>query len=323
MNVIGHKRVLLPNGKVRDELPTRWIRTLSVATVAATYCLIVLGSTVRLTNSGMGCPGWPLCSGKYGPIDKFSPLIEQSHRYLASVVTVLIVLIALLVWRTRPPARVLRWPASFAVGVIVVQIGLGAVTVLTKNAPWTVAAHLLVALLLLSIVTVVAVGSFVSPEQSWLTTYHLSHSAWRAVGGLFLIFISGSLVVDGGAQSACQTWLICSHSAASGGLITLQLVHRAMVLVGGTFVVVYLIGLLRSRSLSRSHRNFVVLGLALLVLQITVGVFNSALGAPAGIADLHLAMAAALWIVIVALASTPVHDATIVAHTPVVGVRGH
>ena len=283
----------------------RWIRWLSAVTLIATYCLIVLGSTVRVTNSGMGCPGWPLCSGQFGPIDKFSPLIEQSHRYLASVVTVLVVLVALLVWRAGPPARHLRRPVSFAMGAIFVQIVLGAVTVLTKNAPWTVAIHLLVAMLFLGVVTVVTVGSIVGSKQTWLHPRRLSRNAWGAVGGLYLIIISGSLVVDGGAQSACRSWLVCQGSPASGGLVALQLIHRGIVIVGGTLIVVYLVSRVRTREHRQPVRTLSVLGLFLLALQITVGIVNSSLGAPAGTADVHLATASVLWIVIVALAGLP------------------
>ena len=279
----------------------RRIRVVSVATAVATYCLIVLGSTVRVTNSGMGCPGWPLCSGKYGPIHRFGPLMEQSHRYLATIVTILIFTTALLVWRAGRDASYLRWPAGLSVVAILVQVVLGAVTVIANNAGWTVAAHLLVAMLFLAVVTVTAVGSFVGSEQSWMMPHRVARRAWGAVGGLFLIIVSGSLVVDGGAESVCRSWPICSGSQASQGLINLQLVHRGVVIIGATLVSTYLVSILRSASPQRSQRVFAVLGLCLLGLQVIVGIFNSALGAPAGIADVHLAVATALWVVVVAL----------------------
>ena len=134
---------------------------LSLATMVATYCLVVLGSTVRVTNSGMGCRGWPLCTGQVGPIAQFHPLLEQSHRYLVTLVTVLILVLAVLVWRTGPTAWYVRGPALVSVGVIAVQIVLGAITVITNNAPVTVALHLAVGLLFLGVVTVTAVASFI------------------------------------------------------------------------------------------------------------------------------------------------------------------
>lgn len=280
-----------------------WIRLLSLATVAATYCLIVLGSTVRVTNSGMGCPSWPLCSGQVGPIARFHPLMEQSHRYLASLVTVMILVLAALAWRAGPKARHVRGPALVSVGVIAVQIVLGAVTVLTKNAPVTVALHLVVGLLFLGIVTLSAVASFIEAERSWSVLHQPGRLAWTAVAGLFFLLISGSLVVDGGAQSACESWPACFGSRAPGGLVALQLAHRSMVVIGGTLLVVYLATLLRNRGVAHAQRVLALSGLALLGAQITVGAFDATLGAPAALADVHLALASAVWAVVVGVAA--------------------
>ena len=285
----------------RPDAGVCWIRVLSVATAVATYGLIVLGSTVRVTESGMGCPGWPLCSGKVGPIDRFHPLMEQSHRYLASLVTILILALAILAWRTGSRAHHVIVPALVSVGAIAVQVVLGAVTVITTNAPVTVALHLAVALLFLGSVTVTAVASFVDPEESWSLLHRPGPLAWTAVAGLFLVLVSGSLVVDGGAQAACKSFPLCTGSSASGGLIALQLAHRSMVLVGGTLVAVYLVALLRKGGALDAVQVLALIGLVLLAAQVTVGIFNALLGAPEAVADVHLALASALWAVVVAV----------------------
>ncbi len=288
-------------GTGRPDAGVRWIRVLSVATAVATYFLIVLGSTVRVTESGMGCPGWPLCSGQAGPIDRFHPLMEQSHRYLASLVTILILALSILAWRTGTRARHVRVPALVSVGVIAVQVVLGAVTVITHNAPATVALHLAVALLFLGCVTVTAVASFIEPEESWSLLHRPGPLAWVAVSALFFVLVSGSLVVDGGAQAACESFPLCTGSSASGGLIALQLAHRSMVLIGGALVVVYLVALLRKGGALDAKQVLALIGLVLLGAQVTVGIFNALLGAPEGVADLHLALASALWAVVVAV----------------------
>lgn len=303
----------------RQDASVRWIRALSLATVVATYCLVVLGSTVRVTNSGMGCRGWPLCSGQVGPIAQFHPLLEQSHRYLVTVVTVLILVLAVLVWRTGPAVRYVRGPALVSVGVIAVQIVLGAITVITNNAPVTVALHLAVGLLFLGVVTVTAVASFIVPEPSWSLLHKPGHLAWVAVVGLFFVLVSGSLVVDGGAQSACESWPACFGSRATGGLVALQLAHRSMVLIGGTLVVVYLAALLRKGSVNHAQRLFAMSGLVLLTIQVAVGAFDALLGSPAALADVHLALASALWAVVVAvvaLSARDPKDRTALAGTP-------
>ena len=39
-------------------------------TILLTYGLIVLGGTVRATDSGTACPDWPLCHGRVLPADR-------------------------------------------------------------------------------------------------------------------------------------------------------------------------------------------------------------------------------------------------------------
>ena len=297
--IAGHGRSTHDGSRLDSRI--RGLRLLAVLTVVATYLLLVLGSTVRVTNSGMGCPGWPLCSGRVGPISQFHPLMEQSHRYLATIVTVLIILIAGLAFRAGPQAKFVRVPSLIAVGMIAIQVVLGAVTVITNNAPVTVALHLVVGLIFMGAVTVTAVATFIGYEQSWMPFRHRPSLAWAALGGLFLIVITGTLVVDGGAQSACTSHPACIGSPEAGGLVAIQLAHRTMVLIVGTLLVVYLVSFLRGRSARVSTVRLAQAGLLLLAVQVIVGLFDATLGAPAGLADVHLALASALWTVVVAV----------------------
>jgi heme A synthase len=284
----------------RHDVSMWWIRGISLATLVTTFGLIVLGSSVRVTNSGMGCKGWPLCTGSVGPLSRFHPLMEQSHRYLASIVTILIVILALMVLRSGASARHMRGPALASVGVIVLQIVLGAVTVLTNNAPVTVALHLLAATLFLGVVSVTAVASFVAPDRPWSLVHGPTRLGWCAVAALYLIFISGSVVVNAGAQSACTSWPVCFSSSSATGLLVVQMVHRSVVLVGSILVVSYLVTLLRSKDADGVERFFAVAGLVLFAAQVIAGALSAAFSSHTELADVHLGVGAALWGVTVA-----------------------
>ena len=267
------------------------VRTLALITAVATYLLVVLGSTVRVSDSGMGCSSWPLCNGRVGPIDHLHPLLEQSHRYLATIVTVAIIALVVLTWRGGARVAQVRTFSLLSLGVVVVQIVLGAITVLTDNAPATVAAHLIVGLLFLAVVTVTVVASFVEPARPW-GRFSGDGVAWAGVSGLFVVLVSGSVVVDGGAEAACRSWPACFASSSPTRLVALQYVHRSLVLVAAVLVVAYVV------ALWRDHRVTAIAAVTLLVTQVIIGAFDAVLGAPAVLADVHLALASALWAVV-------------------------
>lgn len=315
---------------VDGTLAARALAPVALTTLAATYALALLGSTVRVTESGMGCPSWPLCDGRIGPVDQFHALLEQSHRYLAAAATVGVVALLVLAWRAGA-RRPRRW-AALSTGTVGVQVVLGAVTVFTHNAPPTVALHLLVGLLLLAAVTVTAVASVEHagrdransaaagtvtgqgttpgvPGQNAIDAARPRRRrpdllAGSALAATFVLLVSGSLVVDGGAARACPSWPWCTpHGRVGWHLVALQLAHRGMAAVAGVLLVGLALRTLARRARPRRGTALAAALLALLVAQIAAGAASALLRAPAAAQDVHLGLGAATWAVAVALAA--------------------
>ncbi len=120
--------------------------------------------------------------------------------------------------------------------------------------------------------------------------------------GLFFVLISGSLVVNGEAEKSCPSWPACFGSHTAGGLVDLQLIHRLVVLIGAILVASYTIQIIKRKVVPRSQHHLAVITVVLRILQIALGAV-AILKAPDSLADVHLAMAAALWSVVVAMAT--------------------
>jgi cytochrome c oxidase assembly protein subunit 15 len=218
----------------------RW--TAGVA-VALTFVLIVLGAVVRATNSGLACPDWPTCYGRWLPLPGDVAalpdvgytygqiMLEWVHRLLAGVILGPVALaIAILAWRQRGRDPRLPWVGGVLVLILLVQAGLGGVTVLDSNSPWSVAVHLGTALLLLTVLLLVVERA--SPAApAWPVPPRVARAAALAWLLVWLTMLSAAMVAKSGAALACATWPDC-HGLflpdLSDPSIRLNVAHRAL-----------------------------------------------------------------------------------------------
>jgi heme A synthase len=284
---------------ITNRIPVKWLPILAVSGAIATYILIIYGSHVRVTDSGMGCPDWPLCKGSIGPFQGFHAFMEQTHRYLAGIVSILVIATWFLATRIHSRISAIK-PALFTVGIVLVQIILGAITVFDSNGAPTVAAHLLAGLALLGGATVTAVASLVDKKVS--TTPRLGILGWSAIGSVAFLYVSGSLIVNAEAEKACASFPLCP-STQPLHLVILHLVHRSMVFFAVIILVAFALHAWKQWSEIRGARPLAVMLIGLLGATAILGIFSALLKAPADLQDLHLAGAAAVLSACVALAS--------------------
>jgi cytochrome c oxidase assembly protein subunit 15 len=124
--------------------------------VVALVALVGIGGATRVMQAGLACPDWPLCFGSLLPGRQMNlqVFLEWFHRLDAFLVGVALLVLATiaLVWG-RPWWPWLPWAAGLALALVVVQGGLGALTVVGLLAAASVTAHLLTALLLVAVVS--------------------------------------------------------------------------------------------------------------------------------------------------------------------------
>jgi len=270
---------------------------LALATILLTYGLIVLGGTVRATDSGTACPDWPLCHGRVFPRIEEHVLIEYSHRLVASIVGILIAATVIWAWRRRHDDIFVRVAAPLAFSLLAIQVLVGAATVNTETDATVVAVHLSIALTLfatLIVLTLAASGSHVRSGGAL--------PAFPIVVALatFVLVISGAYVSQEGAGLVYRDWpLYDGRLVSSGGwLADLHWAHRVLAGALGLLMLALAVRTWRGER-RRMVLGAVALGALIYVGQVFVGAANIWFDLATELRISHLALASALWGVLV------------------------
>ncbi len=291
---------------------TRFQR-LALATAVATYLLVVIGGTVRVTNSGLSCPDWPTCHGRLVPTTDGHVLIEYFHRLFASLVSVLILATAAVAWRWHRRDRAVVTLASAAIGVLIVQIVLGGATVTQKLSPEIVTAHLGTAMLLLATVTLTAATAlargrpFARPGSVPLRQAHAFRSAAvAAAAGMYVLLLSGGYMASSGAGTSCSGWPLCNDQVIPAGtrFVHIHFFHRFVVALVTVAFALLVWAAMRWLRGNPTAQRMVRDSFGLFVVQIFIGALNVWTKLVTPIRVLHLAVGAALWTALVLIAWT-------------------
>lgn len=316
-------------------------RKLAWFAVAYTLVVVVVGAYVRLADAGLGCPDWPGCYGEltphharddiekaveeqggtHGPVSMGKAWKEMFHRYIAGGLGLLILAIAATAWLRRRELGQSPALATGILGLVIFQAALGMWTVTLLLKPVIVTLHLLggmalLALLawlalrqqaprplpaavtrlrplgllaLLVVIAQIALGGWVSTNYAALacTDFPTCHGEWLPQ----MDFGHGFQLVRELGKTAAGTHL--SYDA----ITAIHWTHRVGALV--TLAVVGGLALLLLRNPASARMGGVLL--AVLLLQIVMGIANVLGGLPLLLAAAHNAGAAILLLTMVVI----------------------
>jgi protoheme IX farnesyltransferase len=298
------------------------IRRIAWVAVGFTYFLIVLGGTVRATDAGLSCPDWPLCYGQVFANVDYRTFLEQFHRYVAgSAVSILIVALAVAAWIWARHERRILILALFALVLLAIQVVLGGLTVLWKLPPEIVTAHLGTALAILAVVITIAVmaGNAKPAKEHPDKTRRFAQLAVINALLVYGLMLSGSYVVGSGATLACSGWPLCTAQpwAIVNRLADINVLHRIIATFVGLVLIWTLISAIRRYKVAPGQAWIAVIAGVLFVVQAIVGGLIVLLEKPAFVAGLHLALATAVWgllVVLAAMATNQLRVASLASH---------
>jgi protoheme IX farnesyltransferase len=190
----------------------RAYRGTALGAAALAFGLIVLGGVVRITGSGLGCGDhWPLCNGQWFPPLDLPTLIEIGHRWVAALVSVAVLGLAVVAWRQHRANRELRGPATLAVVLLVIQVLLGPIIVKLDLPPAVIVVHLLNAMVLLGVLVVAALRADDQVRHTDRPATHIAaRSLIHATAALgFIVILFGGLVANLNAGLVCQGFPLC------------------------------------------------------------------------------------------------------------------
>jgi cytochrome c oxidase assembly protein subunit 15 len=259
-----------------------WLRRLSATALLLQMVLVVTGTAVRVTGSGLGCPTWPRCTG--GSLTNTAELgahgfIEFGNRLLALVMEA--VGIALVVAVRRHAPRQTRL-ALVQAAVVPLQAVIGGLLVLSGLNPYVLILHFLT-----SFPLVFCAALLLRRLHPGVAPY--SGSVHAVVGGVLaatsLVLALGALVTGTGPHAGSVKVERLPFSPRD-----ITQLHA-----DGVFLLTGLVLATAALCWPTPHRRLGATLVALVAGQAGLGYLQYFTGSPAGLVALHVALATTIF----------------------------
>lgn len=281
-------------------------------TIIMTFIVIMLGAYTRLKDAGLGCPDWPGCYGhilapatsaNFSQIDSYKAWLEMIHRYTAGSLGILILYITAQSLRLRNKSPRLWIYTTCVLTLVILQALLGMLTVTLGLYPVIVMLHLLGGVAILGLLWWISLNINHHNANNYIKHPNIQYLTWLCIIVLFCQIALGGWTSANYAALVCADFPTCQGKIwptmdwynafnftkvgifASPGTplendarVTIQMAHRIGAIITAILICALAYILIRSRI-----KFFKILGsllLALLCIQITLGIVNVLTGLP-------------------------------------------
>jgi protoheme IX farnesyltransferase len=281
--------------------------------LGATIGLVVIGVIVRATDSGMGCPDWPLCYGQLippttdsGDVIAYKAWLEWIHRAIAALIGLIALSVVVIALRNLKGRQSLQGASIALLALVLFQAWLGRQTVLESNSGQSVTAHLATAMAFVGLqVWVLARSGY---DETLAGIRRASGSVVApivAAGSIYALLLFGSNV------TGTDTGLLYPDWPLMGGtlfppiteLSTPMVVHRyataivALILISAIWIV------RREKGSSARVRQLLTYAAVVFAVQCVIGAIQIFTKLAPWTQTLHVALATLIWILTVGAAS--------------------
>lgn len=256
------------------------------------FAIMVTGSLVRLTGSGLGCSDWPNCNEtKFVDVSTGHAAIEQINRLFTGVVAASVIIAVSCSVLLRPRSRAITANAGLLVVGVLIQVVLGAYVVWTGLNPWSNMAHFLVSIVLVSaaFVLVKRVELLIQPKERVIVRD--KPLRWTLFGVTCVVIFLGTVVTGAGPHSGAE---MATRLGINVRFATQMHSFSSWILV---FVVVVLS--VRARRIASRWNDegpAMLRLLGALIAQGFIGYVQYFAGVPAPLVAVHVALSVIVWL---------------------------
>lgn len=216
----------------------KWLKPLAVLSTLVMFIVMVAGSLVTKTDSGLGCGNeWPLCNGKFVPEYTLASIVEYTHRLTTGIAGIIVVLFSVLSWRYYRGNREVRALAIFGLFFIVLESILGASAVIWPQSSPIMALHFGFSLLAYSGVFLLTLFVLQRDRMNSMVQSPVPPSfrkwIWWITGYAYAVVYLGAYVRHTGSSMACSDWPLCQGQVIPelSGQVGIHFAHRLAALL--------------------------------------------------------------------------------------------